>query len=166
MAQAFVAVGSNINPEVNVRAAVRLLAERVQIAAVSTVYRTEPEGPPGQPSFYNCVIEVTTDIPAHEFKFKVLRAIESELGRQRTSDKYAPRPIDLDLILYDDLVLNADGLVLPDPDIRNRPFLAVPLAELAPGLTLPGTNVRIAELATALRTDKMQPVNPVILSAY
>jgi len=166
MAQAFVAVGSNINPEVNVRAAVRVLAERVHVVAVSTVYRTEPEGPPGQPPFYNCVIEVTTDIPPHEFKFEVLRPIESELGRKRTSDKYAPRTIDLDLILYNDLVLNTDGLVLPDPDIRNRPFFTVPLAELAPDLTLPGTNVRIAELAAALRTGKMQPVDPVILSGF
>lgn len=158
MARAFVAVGSNIKPAVNVRAAIRALAERAHVMAVSTVYCTEPEGPPGQPPFYNCIVELSTGIPAHELKFQVLRRIESELGRQRTSDKYAARTIDLDLVLYDDLILNAEGLVLPDPDIAVRSFLAVPLSELAPDLTLPGTAARIAELAAALPTDKMRPL--------
>ncbi len=158
MARAFVAVGSNVNPALNVRAAIRALALQVQVNAISTMYRTEPEGRRDQPSFYNCVVEITTGLAPQFLKFQVLRGIEAELARQRTSDKDAPRTIDLDLILYDDLVLNTRGLVLPDPDIARRPFLAVPLNELAPGLVLPGTRTVVAELAADLPRVKMRPL--------
>ncbi len=154
----FVAVGSNIDPPVNVRAAIRGLALHTCIVAMSTVYRTEPEGRSGQPSFYNCVVEVRTEMRPQEFKFQVLRRIEADLGRQRTADKYAPRTIDLDLILYGDLVLVTSDLVLPDPQIAHRPFLAVPLSELAPDLKLPGTTSKMAELAAKLPSDKLRPL--------
>ncbi len=157
MARAFVAVGSNINPARNVRAAIRALAERVRVAAISTVYRTEPECRPGQPPFYNCVIEIETGLSPRTFKFQLLRGIEAALGRQRTADKDAPRTIDLDLLLYDDLVLNTSGLVLPDPDIARRPFLAIPLSELSPGLVLPGTLAPVAELAANMPPTGMRP---------
>jgi 2-amino-4-hydroxy-6-hydroxymethyldihydropteridine diphosphokinase len=156
--RAFVALGSNIDPNRHIEAAVLALASQVQIVAVSTVYRTNAEERPEQPQFYNCVVEIRTEIPARNLKFQVLRPIEDALGRHRTSDKFAPRSIDLDLILYDDLVVNADGLVLPDPDIIRRPYLALPLSELAPDLTLPGTLLRIAEGASDLRAHKMQPL--------
>ncbi len=158
MARAFVALGSNINPGGNIITAVRVLSSQVQIVDISTVYCTEPEDRADQPSFYNCVVEVRTEMPARDLKFQVLRRIEDVLGRQRSSDKFAPRTIDLDLILFGDLVVNAGGLVLPDPDIARRAFLAIPLYELAPDLTLPGTALRIAELAAALPTDKMRPL--------
>ena len=104
MARAFVAIGSNIDAAANVRAAVRALALRMPVVAISTVYRTEPEERPEQPPFYNCVVEINAEIAPLELKFQVLRPIEEALERRRTSDKYAPRTIDLDLILYDDLV--------------------------------------------------------------
>jgi 2-amino-4-hydroxy-6-hydroxymethyldihydropteridine diphosphokinase len=158
MARAFVAVGSNINPAANVRAAMGALALRATIVAISTVYRTKAEGLREQPAFYNCVIEIRTEIPPRELKFQVLRRIESYLGRRRTADKCAPRTIDLDLILYDDLVLNTTGLSLPDPHILERPFLAIPLGQLAPDLILPGTTLRMADLAASLPADKMRPL--------
>jgi len=158
MARAFVAIGSNIDAAANVRAAVRALALRMPVVAISTVYRTEPEERPEQPPFYNCVVEINAEIAPLELKFQVLRPIEEALERRRTSDKYAPRTIDLDLILYDDLVLNCGGLVLPDPEIASRFFLAVPLAEVAPGLILPGTGLRISRVAAALAQDKAQPL--------
>jgi 2-amino-4-hydroxy-6-hydroxymethyldihydropteridine diphosphokinase len=158
MDRAFVAVGSNINPPENVRAALRALALHTPIVAISTVYRTEPEGRSGQASFYNCVVEIRTEMRPHELKFRVLRRIEADLGRQRTADKNAPRTIDLDLILYGDLVLNTDDLVLPDPQVAHRPFLAVPLSELAPDLKLPGTTSKMAELAARLPSDKLCPL--------
>ncbi len=160
MARAFVAVGSNINAPANVRAALRALAERVTVSRISTVYQTEPEGRPEQPLFYNCVIEIETEIPPLELKSRVLRPIEEALGRQRTSDKYAPRTIDLDLIIYDDLVLKSSDLVLPDPEISSRFFLAVPLSELAPSLTLPGTTLRVSRAAAAFARNKAQPLKP------
>jgi dihydroneopterin aldolase/2-amino-4-hydroxy-6-hydroxymethyldihydropteridine diphosphokinase len=150
MVRAFVAIGSNIDPAMNLQSAVNLLAHRLTVTRVSTVYRTEPEERPEQSEFYNCVVEVQTDLPPLDLKFQVLRPIETQLKRWRTSDKYAPRTIDLDLILYGDVVLAEDDLVLPDPEIIRRFFLAVPLAELEPDLILPGINMRISGLAAHL----------------
>ena len=157
-ARAFIAVGSNICPEENVRAALLSLARQEQIIAISTIYQTAPEGRPEQPDFCNCVIEIKTEKTPEALKYQVLRGIEAGLGRQRTSDKFAPRTIDLDLILYDNLVLNTNRLVLPDPDIASRSFLAACLSELAPELILPGTTLRIAELSARLPKDNRQPL--------
>ncbi len=158
MARAFVAVGSNINPEANMHAALRALALRAQVEALSTVYQTEAENHPDRPLFYNCVVKIQTDLSPKALKFEVLRSIEAELGRRRTSDKDAPRTIDLDLILYDALVLKTSRLLLPDPDIARRPFLAIPLLELAPDLVLPGTRSSVAELAAGLPRNGLQPL--------
>jgi len=158
MTQAFVSVGSNINPSANVRAAIRALALHMPVIAISTVYRTDAEGPPGQPFFYNCVVEIRTETAPQSLKTLVLRRIESDLGRRRTADKYAPRTIDLDLILYGELVLDKSGLVLPDPHIAYRSFLAIPLSELAPELKLPGTASRIADLAANLPSNTIHPL--------
>jgi 2-amino-4-hydroxy-6-hydroxymethyldihydropteridine diphosphokinase len=149
MTRAFVGVGSNINPEENVREALRLLARHVRVVAVSTVYATAAIGRPRQPPFHNCVVEIETTIPPPELKRRVLHDIERELGRVRTADKYAPRTIDLDLLIYGDVVSAGDPL-LPDPDIERRPFLAAGLAEVAPELRLPGSGRPISEIAAEL----------------
>jgi 2-amino-4-hydroxy-6-hydroxymethyldihydropteridine diphosphokinase len=158
MARAFISIGSNIDPEINVRNAILRLGATTRVKAISTVYRTEPVGPPGQPPFYNCVVEIETDLAPRELKFRLLRRIEGELGRTRGGDKFAARTIDLDLILYGDLVMTTEDLTLPDPDIMRRPFLAVPLQELAPGLALPGSDVRINEAVRALPRKGMTPL--------
>lgn len=145
--RAFIAVGSNINPAENVLEAIDRLAEQTRVVAVSTVYRTEPLGRPEQPPYYNCVAEIETEIPPLALKQQVLRRIEADLGRERGEDKYAPRTIDLDLVVYDDLVVDTDDLTLPDPQILHRPFLAIPLRELAPRLTLPGLDRPMEEVA-------------------
>ena len=157
-ARAFIAVGSNISPQLNVRAALLALARQEQILAVSTIYRTDPESRPDQPDFYNCVVEIETEKTPEALKHQVLRRIETSLGRLRTSDKFAPRTIDLDLVLYDNLILDTEGLVLPDPEIASRPFLAACLSELAPALMLPGTTSRVADLAARLPQDNMHPL--------
>ncbi len=158
MPHAFVSVGSNINPEENIDAALRLIAERTDIRAVSTVFLTEPIGPSDQPAYYNCVIDIVTDLPPLSLKKEVLRGIEARLGRVRAGNKYAPRTIDLDLILYDTVVMSEDELVLPDPDIGKRPFLAAGLAELAPGMFLPGAETSIGEVAARLPRQGMTPL--------
>jgi len=145
MARAFISIGSNIDPEINVRSALLRLRSTARVKAVSTVYRTEPVGPPGQPPFYNCVVEIETDLAPRDLKFRLLRRIESELGRTRAADRFAARTIDLDLLLYDELVMTTEDLTLPDPDILHRPFLAIPLQELVPGLVLPGSGLQISE---------------------
>ena len=158
MARVFVGVGSNIDPARNVARAVRRLAEYGHFGGISTVYRTPPEGRSGQPWYFNCVVALETATPPVEFRRDVLRCIERELGRVRTEDNYAARPIDLDLLLYDDLVIERDDLTLPDPHMLLRPFLAQGLYELAPELKLPGSDRSIAAVAAALSGKGMEPL--------
>jgi len=154
---AFLAVGSNLEPEKHIPAALEKLRARLRVTAVSTFYRTaaltDPAragqaGAPG-PHFLNGVVRVETDLPPRIVKFEILRRIEDELGRVRAADRYASRTIDLDLVLYGNVALDEPGLRLPGPDIRTRSFIAVPLLELAPELVLPDTGERLAELAVA-----------------
>lgn len=126
MHHAFIAIGSNIDPAANVREALRQLSRMTRLVGISTVYLSEPFGRPEQSKFYNAVAEIETELSPPELKDDVLRTIESELGRVRTEDKYAPRTIDLDTIVYDG--------ELVDPEVADREFLAVPLYELAPNL--------------------------------
>ncbi|MCX5795294.1 MAG: 2-amino-4-hydroxy-6-hydroxymethyldihydropteridine diphosphokinase [Elusimicrobia bacterium] len=134
MTQAYIGLGSNMEPEASIPKALELLARQVRLEGLSTFRRTAPVGPAGQPEFVNGVARVSTDLPPRSLKFEVLRGIEAALGRRRGPDQYAPRTIDLDLLLYGDLVSDEPDLVLPDPDLRTRPFLAAALLELAPGL--------------------------------
>ncbi len=158
MAQAFIAIGSNIDPAENVREAIDLLCRQTMLAGISMVYRSQALHRPEQPDYYNCVVEIETAMAAARIKQDLLRPIEDALGRVRTADKYASRTIDLDLIVYDNLKLDGDEIVLPDPDILRRPFLAHPLFELAPDLVLPGFNVPIREVAATLPKDRMEPL--------
>ncbi|MGA2286405.1 MAG: 2-amino-4-hydroxy-6-hydroxymethyldihydropteridine diphosphokinase [Dehalococcoidia bacterium] len=157
MTRAFIGVGSNIEPAANVRKALKAMSEEMRVIALSTVYQTEPEARPDQPPYYNCVVELETDAPPPELK-RALGAIEERLGRRRSEDRYAPRPIDLDLLVYDDLAMQSDELTLPDPEIERRAYLAVALAELAPELSLPGRNETMAELARRLPRHGMRPL--------
>jgi dihydroneopterin aldolase/2-amino-4-hydroxy-6-hydroxymethyldihydropteridine diphosphokinase len=159
MTRAFVSIGSNIDPEENVKEALHLLKKQVTIRAISTVYLTEPIGPAPQPPFYNCVIDIETRLPPLELKHTVLRRIEDALGRIRKGDRFAPRTIDLDLILYGDLAVTSDDLTLPDPDIVQRPVLAIGVHELAPGLVLPGSKASIQKAASSLPRGGMKPLD-------
>jgi 2-amino-4-hydroxy-6-hydroxymethyldihydropteridine diphosphokinase len=154
----YIGVGSNIDPAENVKEALRLLAERVRIVGISTFFESEPLGRPEQPAFYNGVLEIDTDIPARALKFEVLRSIEAKLGRRRIADKFAARTIDLDVIIYGDLVIDEEDLTIPDPDILERAFLAVPLLELAPDLTLPGSGRLLKEICEMLDCGGMKPL--------
>ncbi|MGC9317270.1 MAG: 2-amino-4-hydroxy-6-hydroxymethyldihydropteridine diphosphokinase [Armatimonadota bacterium] len=158
MARVFVAVGSNIDPERNVRAAVRALARRTRVVAISTIYATAPLRRHEQATFYNGVVEIETGIPPRELRSEVLRCIEAQLGRVRTGDRWAARTIDLDIAVYNDLVISDSDLQIPDPDIPRRAFLAVPLAELAPDLVLPGSGERLSEIAAAFDDHDMDPL--------
>ena len=158
MAQVFIGLGSNINPARNVARALRQLALHGRILGVSTVYRTPPEGRPEQPWYFNCVVALETTKTPLELKQDALRRIERELGRVRSADRYAARTIDLDLLLYDDLVVERDDLTLPDPHVFQRAYLAHGVYELAPELALPGSGRPIASVAAALPIDRMEPL--------
>ncbi|MCE5185141.1 MAG: 2-amino-4-hydroxy-6-hydroxymethyldihydropteridine diphosphokinase [Planctomycetaceae bacterium] len=155
--EAFVAVGSNIEPRENIPKALRLLSESVLIADISTFYRNPAWDRPRQSDYINGVIKIATSYDARALKFDVLRRIEAELGRVRTADKYAARTIDLDLILYGDLSIDEADLKLPDDNIAKRPFIALPLLELVPGLVLPGTRTALARMKIASEPNTMHP---------
>lgn len=148
MGRVFVSVGSNISPEANIPKALRLLAAKVPIVGISRFFLTEALGVDG-PTFYNGVIEIDTRLHPRDLKYQVLREIENAVGRIRGPDKYAPRPIDLDVIVYGDSIIDDPDLKIPDPDILQRPFLAVPLCDLAPNMLLAGINRVPAEIISA-----------------
>jgi 2-amino-4-hydroxy-6-hydroxymethyldihydropteridine diphosphokinase len=128
VATAYVSLGSNINPRRNIVKALRLLSGSQFVLKVSTVFRTKPERERKQPYYYNCVVSLKTDASPKTLKSGLLKPIESLLGRKRMKDKFASRPIDLDLIAYNNKLL--------DPDIVRRPYLASCLKELNPGLKI------------------------------
>jgi 2-amino-4-hydroxy-6-hydroxymethyldihydropteridine diphosphokinase len=158
MPKAFVALGSNIQPERNLELALGRLAQQSRLLAFSTVWRTPPLERPEQDRYYNCVALIETALPPQQLKLEVLRKIESGLGRIRNTDRYAARTIDLDLILYGDVVMTSAEVTLPDPDILQRPFLASGILELDPELKLPGMNLHIAQVVHSLPRGNMEPM--------
>ncbi len=134
----FIGAGSNIEPERNIPAAVLLLKEYVELVALSTFYRTTPLERPEQDEYLNGVLEIRCAYPPRPLKFDVLRNIEERIGRRRGDDRYAAREIDLDILVYGARRIDEVGLLVPDPDIATRAFVAVPLLELARDLVLPG----------------------------
>ncbi|MBT3375741.1 MAG: 2-amino-4-hydroxy-6-hydroxymethyldihydropteridine diphosphokinase [Lentisphaerae bacterium] len=141
---AYVAYGSNIEPEEHVFEAFELLRRAVHVTGVSTAWWTPAIDRPEDPPFVNGVWRVETALPPRPFKDDVLAWIEDRLGRVRLGDPFAPRTIDLDLILHGHRVVNAPGLRLPHPDIA-RAFVALPVLELNPDLLVPGTGERLRQ---------------------
>jgi 2-amino-4-hydroxy-6-hydroxymethyldihydropteridine diphosphokinase len=141
VAKAFVGIGSNLGePERQIAAALEQLAaeDGVELLAVSTLRETEPVGYRDQPDFFNGAAELETVLPAPELLERLL-AIESRLGRVRgKGPRFGPRTIDLDLLLYDDKIIDEPGLTVPHPRLAERRFALEPLAELDPALEVPG----------------------------
>ena len=140
MAQtAYLGLGSNQNDRLaQIRAAVESLDahDRIEVVARSSVYETEPVGEIlDQPDFYNAVIAVETNLPPREL-LDACKQIERELGRTEGAPRHAPRPIDIDLLIIEDIALSEDGLLIPHPELANRRFVLAPLDELAPAVTL------------------------------
>ena len=156
MSKVFIGIGSNINPSKNVLSALQALRAAVELRGVSTVYSTAPERRPEQPRYYNCVAVVKTNLPPMELKHAVLDKIEKALGRKSARDRYAARTIDLDILLYGDLTMRANGCTIPDPQLFKRPYCAIPMAELEPGLLVPFVNKTIAELSGKFSTKGMR----------
>jgi 2-amino-4-hydroxy-6-hydroxymethyldihydropteridine diphosphokinase len=150
---AFVALGSNVDPEANLRRGALLLAELDGELKLSRVWFSRAVGPPGQPDFLNAGARLITDLGPQELRAR-LREIERICGRLRTSDRYAPRTLDLDLCLLGDRCGSWGGLVLPDPELLERAHLLLPLADLEPGLTVPGTSLTLAEAAARVADRK------------
>lgn len=156
MSIVFISVGSNIEPEKYVHLALRLLKKHIKVLDISNFYLTNPIEAPGTPRFYNGMIKAETDFAPHYLKQNVLKNIESTLGREKNHDKNAPRTIDLDIILFDELIINEPNFKIPDPDLFERYYLAFTLAQLAPDMILPGTQKNISELVDDLNSDGLE----------
>lgn len=135
----FIALGANLgDPAATVKAAILALRKmpQTEFIAASSLYRTAPVGLKHQPDFINAVVELVAVSPAPTL-MQSLFAIEADFGRQR-SVKNAPRTLDLDLLLYGNLLSDDPQLTLPHPRLHERAFVLAPLAEIAPWLSIPG----------------------------
>jgi 2-amino-4-hydroxy-6-hydroxymethyldihydropteridine diphosphokinase len=148
----FLALGANLGErETNLRLARASLTPQVQVLSASPIYETAPWGYLDQPSYLNQVLQVETDLSPIDL-LAHLKQIEENLGR-KPNFHYGPRLIDLDILLYHDLVINLDGLVIPHPHLAERAFVLVPLADLAPDLRHPVLGLTVAEMLAVVNRD-------------
>ena len=159
MATIYISLGSNINREANTRAGVDALKQAFGELVLSSVYESEAVGFDGD-AFYNMVIACEVDTPVHDTN-QVLRDIEDANGRDRSGPKFSSRTLDLDLLLYDDLILDECGLILPRGEILKNAFVLWPLVEIAPELKHPETGTTYAELWSVFDKDKesLKPID-------
>jgi 3-oxoacyl-[acyl-carrier protein] reductase len=162
MTIAYIALGSNLGDRSDfVERALTALrqSEGVQVTRVSPVYETRPVGgPPGQGAYLNAVAELRTERSAHDL-LDILLAIEQQLGRVR-QERDGPRTIDLDLLLYGDLVLADERLIVPHPRLHERLFVLQPLAQIAPGLVHPVLKCSVADLLAELQGLRLYGSSP------
>ncbi len=141
-------LGSNLGDRIsNLRAALRALdaQEGVAVSRLSHCYETAPVGKTDQPAFVNLAAEIETVLEPLEL-LKVVKDIESALGR-RPTERWGPRVVDVDIILWGSRTLDDDRLVIPHREFRNRAFVLVPLAEIAPNAVDPVSGATVAALA-------------------
>ncbi|MFQ5407175.1 MAG: 2-amino-4-hydroxy-6-hydroxymethyldihydropteridine diphosphokinase [Anaerolineales bacterium] len=151
MNRIYLSLGSNVEKEQNLPRAVALLATRARLVAVSSVYETAPVGNVDAPAYFNAAALVETTRTPEDFKREILRPIESALGRRRSSDKNAPRTIDIDVALVNEQICELDGRHVPEPDVVAYPHVAIPLAEIAPDYIHPETRQTLADIASRFR---------------
>ena len=145
----YLGLGSNLgNRQENLDQALKLLALRMRLGKVSSIYDTEPIGNVNQPRFLNLACEAFTRL-SPEGLLALVKGIEQKMGRYSRSGE--PRIIDIDILLYGDKVINTRDLVIPHPQIADRSFVLVPLAEIAPDVVHPVTKKTIKEMNQAIK---------------
>lgn len=162
----FLTLGSNLSPEENLPAAILLLNSTVdvRVVKVSQVWESAPVGFLNQPAFCNAAVLIETCRTPRELKFSILRQIEDRLGRVRDpANKNGPRTIDLDIGFFGDSVIAEENLIIPDPDIPQREFLATPLAELDADYVHPVLGQTLGEIAASIRTANCLRLRPDLI---
>jgi len=147
---AYIGIGSNLgNREENCLRSIALLEKRgITVRKKSSMYETEPWGVKDQPRFMNMAIEIETKLEP-KILLRVLKEVEKEMGRER-SLRWGPRIIDLDILLFDELIVKEDDLEIPHPLMHERDFVLRPLCEIAPDKIHPLLKVRICDLMQGL----------------
>ncbi len=158
MTTVFLALGGNQGDRgAALDRAVAALAPAVRVLRLSPVYETAPMYVTDQPAFLNMALEAETDLPPADL-LRALKAVEAALGRAPGGVRFGPRPIDIDILFYGDLVLAEPDLEIPHPRMAERAFVLAPLADIAPHLRHPALGLTVAELlARAPGRDTVAP---------
>ena len=154
LAQVFIGVGSNIDREENIRAGLRELRIQFSNVNISTIYETIAVGFKGD-NFFNLVVGLETDLTPKELQEK-LHEIESQFGRKRGGPRYVSRTLDLDLLLYDDVVCEEEGIQIPREDVTKFAFVLRPLSEIAGYLIHPVLGECYADLWKAFKENDQE----------
>ena len=157
----YIALGTNLGDRSdNLRAAIASMPPEVAVLAESRVYETPPWGYEDQPAFLNMVVKAETDLEP-EALLKYLKQLETELGREQNF-RWGPRLIDLDILFYDDLVVNTLPLAIPHPRLHERSFVLVPLADLAADFTHPVLGKTVRQLLAEVDATGIVPFDEQI----
>jgi len=148
----YIALGTNLGERLaNLRKAIESMPPKITVLAESHVYETPPWGFEDQPAFLNLVVKAETELEPEPL-LKYLKQLEVELGREQNF-RWGPRLIDLDILFYDDLVLDSPPLVIPHPRLHERAFVLVPLADVAPDLIHPVFQRSVSDLLAEVDTQ-------------
>lgn len=148
MIDVFIALGANLaEPKTQILNAIQALQQlpECELVAYSPLYSSSPMGPQDQPDYVNAVAQLTTRLAPHAL-LDELQRIEQEQGRVRKDERWGPRTLDLDLVLYGQQIIQDERLTVPHYGMKQRAFVLVPLSDVAPDLTLPDGQ-KLAELA-------------------
>lgn len=144
-ATAYLSLGSNLGDrQDNLDKAIELLSQKMRVGLVSSIYETEPMGVGEQPFFLNLACQVFTRLAPRDL-LALCMGIESRLGRAPNTHN-APRPVDIDILFYENLIINTPELTIPHPRLTERAFVLIPLAEIAPHLVHPANGKTVSEL--------------------
>lgn len=151
----YLALGSNLGDRLaNLKQAIAALTPQMDVKAKSQVYETPPWGYENQPKFLNQVVQATTYLEPEPL-LKHLKRLEVALGR-KASVPNGPRSIDIDILFYDDLILNRPSLVIPHPRLHERPFVLLPLMDLAPDMVHPVRRQSVRDMAALCNTEGIE----------
>jgi 2-amino-4-hydroxy-6-hydroxymethyldihydropteridine diphosphokinase len=157
---AYLGLGSNLGDRfLNLREALRRLKDSsgLEISRISPVYETDPVGGPSQPRYLNMVVEIVTKIEARKL-LKMCQEIENEMGRVR-AERWGPRTIDIDIIIYGDMVSSTRELTIPHPLFHEREFVLRPMADIAPDLLHPVLDLSVRELLDGVEESGVKKMN-------
>jgi 2-amino-4-hydroxy-6-hydroxymethyldihydropteridine diphosphokinase len=150
----FLSLGSNLGDrKSNLERALQGLTPEVEVVNQSPIYQTEPWGLLDQPLFLNQVLEGETTLSPLDL-LNHLKGIEKEIGR-KPGRRFGPRLVDIDILLYGDQIISEDGLTIPHKRMKERAFVLIPLADIAPDIPFPGTSQTIKDLANTIEPTGM-----------